>query len=236
MDYYPIYLDLASRTVLLVGGKGLAAEQLPPLLNAGADVTIVADELSPTVRADVDGGRAAWRQRGYRSGDLAGFDLVYLANEDGRHNAAIALEARALGIWVSAANDPANCDFILPGVVRRGPISIATTTGDAGPLVARWLRERMEALLTADVVALSELLADVGHELRLGDAACTAVCAHAGVPPSLLCAECPRLIPAERWQDAIDAELRSPPSAEDTVRTRARLLSALANDLLVAPA
>lgn len=227
MAYYPVFLEMAGRTVLLVGGGHVAAEKLPRLADAGAEITIVAEQLSPTVRAYVEAGRADWRRRGYVSGDLAGCELVYIANDDGRENDAITAEARALGILVNAADDPANCDFILPGVAQRGPIAIATTTGGASPALARWLRAQMEAFLTDDVVALGEVLAEVRGERREGDAACAASCARAGVPPPLLCAACPRRIPAERWQQAIDAELWALLRAGDRAGARARLEHAI---------
>ncbi|MSQ36207.1 MAG: bifunctional precorrin-2 dehydrogenase/sirohydrochlorin ferrochelatase [Dehalococcoidia bacterium] len=230
MGYYPVFLELAARPVLLVGGGHVAAEKLPRLVEAGADITIVAEALSPDVRAYVDGGRATWRQRGYESGDLAGFELLFIANDDGAANEAIAAQARELWIWVNAADDPTRCDFILPSVAQRGAISIATTTGGASPALARWLREQMEAFLSDEVEALAELLADVRSELRVGDAACAATCARAGVPPPLLCAQCPRRIPPERWQQAVDAELRALLRAGDRAGARARLEHALSGD------
>ncbi len=152
------------------------------------------------------------------------------SHDDGAANETIAADARELWIWVNAADDPARCDFILPSVARRGTISIATTTGGSSPALARWLREQMEAFLDDDVEALAELLADVRSELRAGDAACAATCERAGVPPPLLCAECPRRIPPERWQRAIDVELRALLRAGDRAGARARLERALAGD------
>lgn len=236
MGYYPVFLELAARPVLVIGGGRVAAEKLPRLVDAGADVTILAEELSAEVRAYVDGGLVMWRQHAYEPGDLAGFELVFIANDDGAANEAIAADARALWIWVNAADDPARCDFILPAVAQRGPISIATTTGGSSPALARWLREQMEAFLSDEVAALAELLADVRSELRAGDAACAATCERAGVPPPLLCVECPRRIPAERWQLAIDEELRALLRGGDRAGARARLDRALAGDLPAVPA
>jgi siroheme synthase-like protein len=227
MGYYPVYVELAERPVLVVGGGRVAAEKLPRLIESGADVTVVAPALSDAVRAHVERGEVAWRKRAYLPGDMAGFELVYIANEDGAQNAAIAAEARSLCIWVNAADDPTNCDFILPGVVQRGPISIATATGGASPALARWLREQMEAFLTDEVVALGTTLADVRRELRDGDAACANSCAAAGTPPPLLCADCPRRVPVERWQAAIDGELWALLRSGDRAAARARVLATL---------
>ena len=71
----------------------------------------------------------------------------------------VAADATAAGIWVNAADQPADCSFILPAIARNGPLSIAVSTGGASPALARRLRDRAGALLTDEVVALAADLA-----------------------------------------------------------------------------
>ena len=171
MGYYPIFMEMHRRRVLLVGGGNVANEKLGKLVDAGAAVTIVAPELIPAVRAFVDADDAEWRDRAYEPGDVKGFELVMVATDDGAVNASVAVEARARGIWVNAADDVANCDFILPSLAKRGRIAIAASTGGASPALARWLRERLEEFLSDEVVALGDLLAgraDAGARARSG--------------------------------------------------------------------
>ena len=85
--------------------------------------------------------------------------------------------------------------------------SLAASTGGTSPAFARWLRERLDAFLDDDVVALGDLLAGLRIEVRARDEECAAVCDRTQPPPPLLCATCPNRIPAERWQDAIDDEV-----------------------------
>jgi siroheme synthase-like protein len=74
-------------------------------------------------------------------------------------DAAVAAEARARGIWVNAADQPADCDFILPAIARQGSVSVAVSTDGRSPALAARLRDRLASLLTPAVGALAETLA-----------------------------------------------------------------------------
>ena len=218
MGYYPIFVEMEGRRVLLVGGGHAALEKIGKLVDAGANVTVVAPELIPAVREFIDGGRARLIERDYRAGDVDNFQLAMIAADDGAPNHAIAEEARAAGIWVNASDDATNCDFILPAMVQRGNIAIATSTGGASPALARWLRERMEEFLTDDVVMLGDLVAEVRVLARERDHECAAGCELTRTPPPLLCSACPNRISADRWQEVINDELHALLSAADDLR------------------
>ena len=230
MGYYPIFVEMAGRCVLLVGGGHVADEKLGKLVDAAAEVTIVAPGLIETVRAFVDDGRATWWPRAYEPGDVTGFELVMVATDDGAVNAAVAAEAREQGIWVNAADDVENCDFILPSLAKRGRIAIAASTGGSSPALARWLRERLEEFISDELVALGDLLAEVREQARARDRECAGDCDRTRPPPPLLCAECPNRIGNERWQAAIDDELRALLGAGEYEQARARLVEALGLD------
>jgi len=236
MIYYPIFLDVQGKPVLLVGGGHVADEKLGKLVDHGADVTIVAPELIAPVRRYVDEGRAKWEQRPFQAGDTEGYFLVMVATDNGAVNRTVADEARSRSILVNAADDAANCDFILPSLVRRGELAIASSTGGSSPALARWFRERMEEFLSDDVVALGDLLAEVRRDVRAGDRVCASRCTRAETPPPLLCRECPNRIPADRWQEAIDEELLALLHAGDHDAAKTRLVAALQrSDLKVSP-
>ena len=209
MGYYPIFVEMQGRRVTLVGGGKVAHEKIGKLVDAGASVTVIAPELIPPVRAFIDDGHARLIEREYRPGDVQGCELVMVATDDGAVNRTVALEARAAGIWVNAADDVTNCDFILPSLARRGNIAIATSTSGASPAMARWLRERMEEFLTDEVVTLGELAAEVRLLVRERERECAAGCDRTRTPPPLLCADCPNRVPAERWQAVIRDQLEA---------------------------
>jgi siroheme synthase-like protein len=207
MGYYPIFVEMRGRKVLLVGGGHVALEKIGKLVESDADVTVVAPALIPEVRAFIDNGSARLEERGFLPGDTEGYEVVMVATDDGGINRQVADEARSRGIWVNAADDVANCDFILPGLASRGKIAIATSTGGASPALARWLRERMEDFLSDDVVALADVLADLRVRARARDRECAASCDRTQPPPPLLCKSCPNRIAPDRWQEAIDGEV-----------------------------
>ena len=120
MGYYPIFLDMAGRSCVVVGGGAVAEHKVEALLQAGAHATVVSPELTSKLAALVGQGRVRHIARAYQAGDLKGYALAFVATDEHRVNANVACEGRQLGVWVNAADDPAHCDFILPSVLRRG--------------------------------------------------------------------------------------------------------------------
>ena len=153
---YPVFLDLQDVPVLVVGAGPIAARKVAGLVAAGASVRVVAPEVSPELdRSTI----VELRQRRYEPADLDGVRLVVSATGDAGVDATVAADATAAGIWVNAADQPADCSFILPAIARNGPLAVAVSTGGASPALARRLRDRAGELLTDDVVALAADLA-----------------------------------------------------------------------------
>lgn len=230
MGYYPIFVEMRGRKVLLVGGGHVALEKIGKLVESEADVTVVAPALIPEVRSFIDDGRARLLEREFEPGDTAGAEVVFVATDNGAINREVADEARGRGLWVNAADDVENCDFILPGVARAGRITIATSTGGASPALARWLRERMEAFLADDVVALGDVLAELRVRARARDRECASGCDRTQPPPPLLCKTCPNRIPPDLWQTAIDDGVIDLLRAGDRAGASARIASTIGLD------
>jgi len=75
-------------------------------------------------------------------------------------------DARAAGVWVNTADDPAACTFTLPSVVRRGPIMVTVSTGGYSPAMAKWLRARIEQELGAEYEILVDLLSEARNDMK----------------------------------------------------------------------
>ncbi len=166
MRYYPVLLDIAGKAVVVIGGGEVALRKVEGLLDAGAVVTIVSPQLHADLARLTDEGRVSWLQREYRPGDLEGYKLAFVGTDDRSINATVTLEGRERGVWVNAVDDPQNCDFIMPGIVRRGDLIVAVSTSGGSPAMARKMREELEAFLTEDYALLLELAAEVRGELR----------------------------------------------------------------------
>lgn len=207
--YYPIFLALASRPCLVVGGGKVAAGKVAGLLSAGGRVTVVSPELHPALQELLAQGRVSYRARVYQPDDVEGMSLVMVATNDRAINALVAADCRSRGIWVNAADDPPNCDFILPSVIRKGRITLAASTAGASPALARRLREDLEEFLSDDLSALADLLSDVRSTLRSQQIS----------------------VDAGRWQTAIDAQLRALLAQRRVDEARAHLLFGLGVDL-----
>lgn len=206
MALYPIFVEAKGRPVLVIGGGRVGAEKVRGLLNAEAVVTVVSPELLPEVRELAEAGRIRHIARAYREDDLdGGYDFIMIATGDHALNAEVRAAAKRRRLWVNAADDPPNCDFILPSVVRKGRITVAASTAGASPALARRLREELEAYLTDDMPALADLLAEMRQEVRRRNLK----------------------IDAETWQRAIDGQLRVLLAQRRYGQARARLLERL---------
>jgi siroheme synthase-like protein len=161
-----MFLEVAGRPCVVVGGGPIAESKVNGLLAAGAEVTVVSPMVTDALADAVRAGRIGHRRRVYRDGDLIGVALAFVATGDVGVNAAVAAEGRRRGVWVNAADDPAHCDFILPAVLRRGALAIAVSTGGASPALARAIREELERHLGDDYAALVDVAGEVRRALR----------------------------------------------------------------------
>ena len=211
MAYYPVFIELKGRACLVIGGGREALRKVEGLLAGEGTVTVVSPALTDDLRRLLADGRFTWIEREYRAGDVEGYELVMVATDDGAVNAEVSAEGKRRRVWVNAADDPPNCDFILPAVIRKGSITIAASTGGGSPALARRLREELEAYLTEEMPALAELVKEVRAELR----------ARSVLPD------------AEVWQQAIDEELRVLLAQRKYRQAKTRLLEGLGAGELV---
>jgi siroheme synthase-like protein len=167
MALYPIFIEAKGRRVLVIGGGHVGAEKVRGLLAAEADITVISPELIDELREHANAGHISHLARAFEDADLdGGWEWVMVATDDGAINAEVSRACHERGLWVNAADDPANCDFILPAVVRKGKITLAASTSGTSPALARRLREELDAYLTEDMPALADLLAEVRTEIR----------------------------------------------------------------------
>jgi siroheme synthase-like protein len=154
---YPSFLKLAGRKVVLVGGGTVAATKHQALVSAGARVTVVAPEIGAGLRQP----GTTLVQRGFEPADLDGAWFVVAAATP-EVNQAVAAAAEARHLFVNAVDDPATASAYAGGVVRRGGITFAISTGGGAPALAGLLREGLDAILPDDLARWLE----TARELR----------------------------------------------------------------------
>lgn len=141
---FPAFLDLRSRRVVVVGGGPVAAAKLDALLQAGADVTVVAPDVVP----EIEGRGVTVVRRPFEESDLDGAWWVVAAAPTGV-NRRVRAAADARRVFVNAVDDPAHATAYLGGVVRRDGVTVAVSTDGRAPALAGLLREALDAWLPA---------------------------------------------------------------------------------------
>ncbi|PZF97223.1 uroporphyrinogen-III C-methyltransferase [Micromonospora deserti] len=147
---YPLGLRLAGRRVVVVGGGAVATRRVPALLDAGADVFLVAPELTPALRAHVDARRLHWAPRRFAPDDLDGAWLVQVAIDDPIAAASVSAAAAERRIFCVRADDRAAATAWTPAVTRHGPVTVAVL-GGGDPRRAMSVRDAVRDLLAARV-------------------------------------------------------------------------------------
>ena len=167
MPLFPVFVDLRDRDVLVVGGGQVATRKIQALLRAGARVLVHAHALAPPLDALVAEGRLQrldgesvdphWIERAW---------LVVAATDDHALNQALATQAEAAKRWINVVDDAALSTYQVPAVVDRDPITIAISSAGAAPMLARHLRERLEAQLDPTLGTLAGLFARHRDRIR----------------------------------------------------------------------
>jgi precorrin-2 dehydrogenase / sirohydrochlorin ferrochelatase len=143
-NLFPAFIKIAGRACLVVGAGAIAEAKIASLLEADARVTVVAPRASEPIRDLAASGQITWVPRTFSPGDLQGVLLVVAATSSNEINRAVFLEAQSLGVLCNAVDDPPNCDFYFPAVVRRGALQIAISTSGESPALAQRLRQELE--------------------------------------------------------------------------------------------
>jgi uroporphyrin-III C-methyltransferase / precorrin-2 dehydrogenase / sirohydrochlorin ferrochelatase len=149
---YLLALRLDGRRVLVVGGGAVAARRVPGLLDAGADVVLVSDQVTPSLHDLAQAGRVSWQARKYRPGDCAGAWLVCACTDDAAVNAAVAAEAEHAGIWSVRADDAAASAAWTPASGQAGDVRFGVVSGD--PLRSAGIRDSVVAGLESGALQM----------------------------------------------------------------------------------
>ena len=165
MNLFPIFLKLAGRRTLVVGGGTIGEGKIASLLEAGAETVVVAPKVTEKVGEWASTAKIAWLARDFSPADLDGAFLVVAATSRTEVNDLVFREARQRGILCNVVDDPERCDFYYPAVVRRGRLQIAISTEGASPALAQRLRQELEHQFSTCYGAWLEELAETRRRL-----------------------------------------------------------------------
>lgn len=209
--YYPAYLNLQGRRCVVIGAGEIAERKIAQLLEASADVSVISPEATTAVQQWAANGQLHWSQRAYQQGDLADAWVAIAATDDPATNQQISSEAEQRRIFLNIVDKPALCGFIAPAIVRRGPVTVAISTGGLSPALARKLRETLQESAALSWADAGHLLADVRRELK-----------RSGIAAS-----------PDAWQAALDGTVLALVQAGRMGEARDRLLTTLKEHMKV---
>jgi len=169
MKYYSVCLQIQGRPCLVVGGGKVAERKVRGLLASGGTVTVVSPGLTPGLLRLEAEGAITWASRCYQPGEAEGFFLVMTATDDPAVQDQVCADGDRYNLLVNVADVPEKCNFILPALVRRGPVSIAISTSGKSPALAKKLRRELEAAVGTEYELVAELLGALRpHVLQWG--------------------------------------------------------------------
>lgn len=166
MDYLPIFCRLDNKPVLLVGGGEVAERKARLLLDAGARLTVVAPELDPELAELAANGSIEWLAGEFAPAQLAGKWLVVAATDRREVNALVYQSANQARIFANVVDDPKRSSFIMPSIIDRSPLMVAISSGGKAPVLARLLREKLEALLPQHLGAVATFAGSLRERVK----------------------------------------------------------------------
>ena len=167
--YYPVFMNLKDRKCVVIGAGNEGAGKVGRLVEAEADVVVIAPEAKEPVPRLADEGRITWLRREYRPGDLEGAFIAIAAAtpaQDNELNQAIAREAEERNIPTVVVDVTRLCSFISPSIVERGAVTIATSTGGTSPALARKMRQELASSNVIEYADLAPVLSRARAELK----------------------------------------------------------------------
>ena len=144
MRYYPIFVDIRDRKVVVVGGGEVAERKVKTLLKCGAKIHIIAETLTDKLNDLVQDNTVSYLGREFGEDTLEGAALVIAATNDPELNRVVSNKARERNIFVNTVDQPEDCTFIVPSVVKKGDLLIAISTSGKSPALAKRIRQELE--------------------------------------------------------------------------------------------
>jgi precorrin-2 dehydrogenase/sirohydrochlorin ferrochelatase len=165
MPYYPILVDLKGKKVIVVGGGAVAQRKIETLLEYGAEVQVISQALTPALTTYVDEEKIELLGPEFQENQLNGAFMVIAATNDSLLNHQVSEVARGKGLLINAVDQPPDCNFIVPSILRRGDLLIAVSTSGKSPALARKVRKELEKSFGSEYESLLLLMGRLRKEI-----------------------------------------------------------------------
>jgi precorrin-2 dehydrogenase/sirohydrochlorin ferrochelatase len=165
MTYYPIFIDLKGKTALVVGGGNVAERKIEVLLDCGAKINIVSNELTDKLKNLVEVYGIRHLNEEFSKKHLEGVFLVIAATDDKQLNHKISKIAKKMGLLINAVDQLPDCNFIVPSIVKRGDLLIAISTSGKSPALAQKIRKQLDTQFGSEYEDFLVLMGRVRKEI-----------------------------------------------------------------------
>lgn len=178
MAYFPMFVDMTERECLIVGGGNVAYRKVMVMLDFGAKVTVVAEDICEELRKLIAGDRAnnGWFssdaadritiiKRKFEQKDCDGMEMVIAATDDNALNHEIAEYCKAKGIMVNAVDQKADCSFIFPSYIKEKNLVAAFSSSGNSPVLTQYLKGKEQEILTPFLGELNEYMGQIREKV-----------------------------------------------------------------------
>lgn len=165
-SYYPLFLNIAGRLCVVVGGGRIAERKVKSLLQCRATVRVISPRVTKAINLLYHAQKIELEAREFLPGDTIGATLVFAATNRRNINDLVSLEAKACGIFVNVVDEPDLCEFIVPSIIRSGPVTIAISTSGTAPLASKKIRKHLETLVRGDFARYVLIVGKVRRTLK----------------------------------------------------------------------
>lgn len=160
MAYFPAFIEIEKKSILVVGGGKKALKKIQILLEFGASITVIAPEFIEEIQK-IDSPQVKLCERGFHVGDVEGMDLVVAATGNKKVNQVISENCKERNILVNAVDQIEDCTFIFPAYIKQGDVVAAFSSSGKSPVVTQYLKEKNHQIVNAELGELTEFLGSI---------------------------------------------------------------------------
>lgn len=168
MSYFPAFIKLDHKKVLIVGGGAIAYEKLTRLLDFTDDITVIAPQLSKEMHSTIVEKHLVFEERPYCKGDISDFAIVVVAVDDIPLQAEIFEESKQYNCLCNAVDSVDYCDFIFPSYVKKEELTIAISTSGNSPAVAKHLKRYLQKVIPSNITEFLDEMKGLRRSLPKG--------------------------------------------------------------------